>query len=102
MKNKINNQSGFVLINFIIQIIIAGILISLAVFSVHNFGFQKALIYALGIILLGVIFYFITVFYERVTKRSWDADQQKIYTIFVVVFMIGLAIYGVLKHWEFF
>ena len=83
MKNKFNNQSGFVLIHFIIQIIIATILISCAVLYIQKYGFISLLILILAIIIIGSIFYFITVVYERVTKRSWDADQQKIYTIFV-------------------
>ena len=93
---KFNNQSGFVLIDFIVVIIIAGILIAVAVTSVQSLGFIKTLIYAFVIILFGVIFYFITVFYERVTKRSWDHDQQKILTIFAVVFGLGLLIYFII------
>ena len=93
---KFNNQSGFVLIDLIVVIIIAGILIAVVVTSVQNLGFIEVLIYALAIILFGVIFYFITVFYERVTKRSWDHDQQKIYIIFIAMFGLGLLIYFVI------
>jgi hypothetical protein len=99
IKKIFNNQSGFVLIHFIIQIFIATILIYVAVIFIQKYGFINLLISVFALIIIGLIFYFITVVYERVTKRSWDDDQQKIYTIIVVVFMLGGTIYFVLKHW---
>ena len=90
---KFNNQSGFILIDLIAKIIMASILIAVIIISIRGVGFINTLIAALVIILFGVIFFFFTVIYERVTKRNWDNDQQKIYIIITVLFGVGLMIY---------
>ena len=93
---KFNNQSGFILIDLIAKIIMASILIAVIIISIRGVGFINTLIAALVIILFGVIFFFFTVIYERVTKRNWDNDQQKIYIIIAVLFGVGLMIYHML------